>query len=127
MAKHNLYKQAPVYAPNAVPSPAGWRDHRTNELLVAIRLNMSDFDGTVANVVEEVAVVEQPEVTQEAVTEPEVAQEAVTEPEVAVEQTEEAVTEPEVAQEAVTEQTEEVAETEVTEAAKQTKTKNSKK
>jgi hypothetical protein len=116
MAKHNLYKQAPAYAPNAIPSPAGWRDPRTNELLVAIKLNMSDFDDAVV-VVEETVVVEQTEV----------AQEAVTEPEVAAEQTEEVVTEPEVAQEAVTEQTEEVAETEVTEAAKQTKTKNSKK
>jgi hypothetical protein len=58
MTKHNLYKHAPVYAPNAVPSPAGWRDPRTNELLVAIKLNMNDFDSAV--VVEE-PIVEQAE------------------------------------------------------------------
>jgi hypothetical protein len=105
MAKHNLYKHAPVYAPNAVPSPAGWRDHRTNELLVAIRLNMSDFGSAV--VVEE-TVVEQAEVVTEQV-------EATPAP---VEQTEE------VTEAADVDQTEEVVETEST---KQTKTKNSKK
>jgi hypothetical protein len=119
MAKHNLYKQAPVYAPNAIPSPAGWRDPRTNELLVAIKLNMSDFDDVV--VVVEETVVEQAEATPEAVEHTEEVTEA------AVEQTEEVVTEPEVAQEVVAEQTEEVVETESTEPAKQSKAKNSKK
>jgi hypothetical protein len=121
MAKHNLYKHAPVYAPNAVPSPAGWRDHRTNELLVAIRLNMSDFGGAV--VVEE-TVVEQAEVVTEQVeatpTPVEQTEEATPAP---VEQTEE-VTEAELETEAAdVEQTEEVTD----QPAKQTKTKNSKK
>jgi hypothetical protein len=100
MAKHNLYKQAPVYAPNAVPSPAGWRDHRTNELLVAIKLNMTDFDGASYSVVEEVvAVVQQPEVAQEVTsTEPEAEVTEEVQPEVA-EQTEEVTeTAPEVVQ-----------------------------
>jgi hypothetical protein len=46
MAKHNLYKNAPTYAPNAVPTSAGWRDPITNELLVAIKLNMNEFSST---------------------------------------------------------------------------------
>jgi D-ribose pyranose/furanose isomerase RbsD len=115
MAKHNLYKQAPAYAPNAVPSPAGWRDPRTNELLVAIKLNMSDFDDAVAVVVEE-TVVEQTEVVND---QAEVAPEA-------VEQTEEVAGAELETEAANVEQTEEVSE--VTEQpTKQTKTKNSKK
>jgi hypothetical protein len=67
MSKRNPYKHAPVYAPHAIPSPEGWRDPRTNELLVAIKLNMSDFDNTSNTVTEEVQpeVVEQTEEVQE--------------------------------------------------------------
>jgi len=68
MAKHNLYKNAPAYAPNAVPTSAGWKDPITNELLVAIKLNMNEFSST--NKIEVVPEVQVEEVVPEVHKEP---------------------------------------------------------
>lgn len=38
----NLIKP-PAWCSNAIPTPTGWRDPDTNELLIAIRLDMSLF------------------------------------------------------------------------------------
>lgn len=39
----NILEQAPAYAPNATPTPAGWVDPVTSELLVAVKLDMAKF------------------------------------------------------------------------------------
>ena len=39
----NILDKAPAFAPNAIPTPAGWVDPVTQELLVAVKLDMAKF------------------------------------------------------------------------------------
>lgn len=40
----SILTSPPSWAKDAVPSPQGWRHARTNELLVSIKLDMTQFE-----------------------------------------------------------------------------------
>ena len=44
MAKPNIRLNPPSFAPNAKPTPRGWVDPKTGELLVAVKLDMGNFE-----------------------------------------------------------------------------------
>lgn len=53
MAKPNIRLRPPSFAPNAKPTPRGWVDPKTGELLVAVKLDMANFEKPKEEVKEE--------------------------------------------------------------------------
>lgn len=69
--KHDITLNAPSYAPDAIPTEGGWKDAKTGELLVAVKLDMTKFQSKKKGPVDTPVVTEAPsaELTKEVVTE----------------------------------------------------------
>jgi len=53
--KRDIRKEPPVWCKDAIPSARGWLDPKTGELLVAIKLDMKQFDKPATKKVESIS------------------------------------------------------------------------